>query len=249
MNVSLHYFILISYILCTHTIYSSEENNPTPIKNKYITINNYNTAKNDTSQTTDVENSSAASSTPIAPTPYIAFSEKFLDYMKDISPKSYATSLYNWCWEYKYRLALATLAGTYGYLWYTLYTIQNNITDTHTWSAWKHDCTLESLLALPPETLSEELINTIQNRYINDENPTDFISPLIQFAQDIKKEQENLTAYETTLQRYQKLYLYKLITIPEDLITTIKTKKQRVIYLHTLFQSWITRYKMERSIK
>lgn len=156
---------------------------------------------------------------------------------------------WQYCKDNKFCIAAITAAGSYGYLYYKVRAIQSYVDNATIWSAWKQSTPFEKLLALPQDQLMHELMTTIQERYMNAENPTDFLTPLMTFAKDIENEIALLASYHSYISWSMQFSLQKIVPIADMLLSQLTEKKQRAIYINTLFQSWLAQYKLEQITK
>ena len=96
-----------------------------------------------------------------------------------------ANTTYQFCYDNKYSIAALTVAGTYGYLFYKIRSIEAYVENPQRWSNWKKDISFERLLAIPQDQLTRDLIMAAQDRYMSPENPIDSLTPLITFSAEI----------------------------------------------------------------
>lgn len=166
-----------------------------------------------------------------------------------VSLSDIASVTCQYCSDNKYTLAALAIAGSYGYLFYKIRSIQSHVDNPHSWSAWKQDLSFDNLLRIPQDKLTIELMAAIQKNYIVPNNPTDFITPLVNFSKDIMQEQALLSQYHSYIEWSTRYSLQKAIPFSDTLLSQLMERKQRVIYLNTLFQSWLTQYKLEQITK
>lgn len=160
-------------------------------------------------------------------------------YLRDVT-----AIISQYCKSNKYYLAALGIASSYGYLYYKVHTIKSYISNPHTWSTWMQDVSFEKLLSIPQDKLTHDLIAAIQARYASPQNPTDSLAPLIEFSKDIEKEKQLITTYHTYISWSTQFSLQKIIPFSNTLLSQITERKQRIIYISTLFQTWLTHNKL-----
>jgi len=145
-------------------------------------------------------------------------------------------------WNHKWKLGLSTLAALYGFL---LLEIWRSKKQNGKWGSWKKDIPFADLLAVPQKNLAQQLIDDIKTIYLNAENATNQLAPLIEFLKaidkELKQEQRSLkinSFIETT--RIEKAFPIKPNT------QSIKEKIQRLTYLKNLFTTWLSDYKLQQ---
>jgi len=94
------------------------------------------------------------------------------------------------------KLALVIVLAGYLITCYEIYSGDNYSEQTELWANWRDDLSLEQLLNIPHEDLTQELLTEIQRRYISQGNPTDFVSPLTHFLNSLENEIKTLTYYK-----------------------------------------------------
>lgn len=111
------------------------------------------------------------------------------------------------------------------------------------WSEWNAQMG-DELLTIPQEEVAQELVKEIQQRYVDGQNPSDFISPFITFVRDVEEEQK-------WLNRYRSLYSYLAVVggayvfpFEEELYEELEEKIARLAWLKNLYYAWIAEYKL-----
>jgi hypothetical protein len=194
-----------------------------------------------------VNNNGSNQTTPPPPPPqYETTQQYFKKAFESLHFKDLASASYEYCCQNKYYLATFSVAGTYGYMFYKVRSIQSYVDNPGIWGTWKRDIPFEQLLAIPQDQLTRELMMAIQGRYISAENPTDSLAPLITFASEIAEEKELLTNYHTYVSWCMQFSLQRVMPCSQTLLTQLNERKQRATYLSTLFQSWLAHYKLEQ---
>lgn len=179
------------------------------------------------------------------PTVYEATQQYFKKTFQEMRLSDIASNIGQYCSENKcYILASAGL-GTYMYMLYKLRVIQSYV-DQPSWRNWKKDMPLDTLLAIPQDQLTHDLMLSIQERYVSIEKPTDSLTPLITFSQEIAKEKELLASYHSYVSWCTYCSLNKILPFSGTLLAQLTEQKQRTAYISTLFQSWLAHYKLEQ---
>jgi hypothetical protein len=180
------------------------------------------------------------------PTTYEATQQYLRKSFQGIRLSDIASNICQYCSEHKYYLATSAILGTYMYMFYRMRVIQSYVDNQPSWGNWKKDIPLDKLLAIPQDQLTHDLMISIQERYVSIENPTDSLTPLINFTQEIAEEKELVTAYHAYVAWCTQYSLNKILPFSVTLLTQLTERKQRITYISTLFQSWLAHYKLEQ---
>lgn len=141
-------------------------------------------------------------------------------------------------------LITSSALGIYSYLWYRLLKTRWILFNSNSLCNWHSEISFEELIHIPQKQLALELLTTIQHRYQTAKNLTDFLSPLMEFLQEINQELDQLTFCISYYRNLQKVYLSLLFPYQCSLIETAESAHQRLSYLKNLFLAWVTEYKM-----
>jgi len=147
--------------------------------------------------------------------------------------------------RHKLRILLASLVCGYSTILYSLTKGAAYIENNTLWSSWNHNLLLEDLLGINYHELSNNLISAIQARYMNPKNPTDFLTPLMQFLQAIKIEKKKLKFYRHLYTFLDKTYLLKLFPCKKTSFLKISERLQRLHYIENVFSFWLSQYKIK----
>lgn len=139
---------------------------------------------------------------------------------------------------------LTTYMGTQGLLFY----LRSALTKKNRWSSWKEHITLDELYVMPQSILAEELLHDIQKSYVNIKNPTDFVTPLINFINEVEKERHLLQLYRSLVSLLNMCYINRLFFCNQQLFTTSEFRLKRLDYIHRSFLAWLTDFKVTNSI-
>ena len=129
---------------------------------------------------------------------------------------------------------------TYIYLCAKLILDNHYINRSDLWAHWKQDHSLTQLCTLSPDALRKELIMTIQQRYLNTDNPTDSITPMTHFLHNIKQEEKRLKSYCRYGTWLTSTWLRKIFPINQNKINNAQNLIERLAFVHHLFLSWAT---------
>ena len=215
--------------VCNTTSLSSDQLPPLPVQvTVFIDNNNQMSSKN----TTKNENRVTETAKTVSPIVSRSF-----DYAKSCSLQPYQ-------WFKKNRRY--GILGAYLITWVILLSSHYYLNQVHSWSSWQSAISFTELYTRSEKLLKEELIFDIQKRYINQRNPTDFISPLVTFINKINAEEKYLNYYINMLNGINKLYLARLFLINEKKIKEAKARKQRLTFIRQLFLSWAAEYNINQ---
>jgi len=164
---------------------------------------------------------------------------RLFDYAKSFDSQPYKLSMYQWCKKNKYKIIRRSTLGCYLTIWVILLLSHYYFNQANSWSGWQSAISFNELYSKPQQLLQQELIFDIQKRYINQQNPTDFISPLVTFMNRINIEEKYLNCYTTMLNGINRLHLARLFLINGKKIKEIELQKQRLTFVQQLFSSWV----------
>ena len=175
----------------------------------------------------------------------IAF--RFLSYAKSFDLQLCKCCLYQWLNKNKYKIIPYSICSWYVGTWLLLLSSHYYFNQTGLWSDWQSTMSFAQLCVKPEQLLQQELIFDIQRRYVNQQNPTDFINPLVTFLSKINSEEKYINCYITLLNGINSLRLARLFLISEKKIKEIKLRKQQLTFVRELFLSWIAEYNINQS--
>lgn len=180
------------------------------------------------------------------PTTYETAQQYFKKAISGIHLSDIASNISQYCSENKYYMAASAIFGGYAYMFYRLRVIQSYVDNQPSWGAWKKDVPMTTLLAIPQDKLTQDLMISIQERYVSIENPTDSLTPLITFSKEVADEKELIAAYHSYVSWCTQCSLSKILPFSDALLAQLAERKQRITYVSTLFQSWLAHYKLEQ---
>ncbi len=244
MNTRIIY--LYATLICLHnTMQSGEDDRATTennnknktVVNVYpgnVNVTNNNDNTNNNANDTNVSNTVVNK----IKTKMESFVEQSVKYVSEISPREVASSAYTYLAMYK----LPILVGTTGSIYLTLFTIifmgNRFLTSDTTWASWKKDQSLEELQELSQDKLGKELIRDVQKRHINKANPTDYISPLVQFVQTVEKETKIVNHYLQLAVPLRWTRLSYIFPINNKSFEHAQEARKRLIFVKHIFISW-----------
>jgi hypothetical protein len=167
------------------------------------------------------------------------------DYYKD-KVQHQCMSLSQWIGVNKQRIVVSIIIGLYALLCYLAHNANQYIkSDTH-WFAWKRNSSLSNLLNENQQDLQEQLMVSIQARYLQPSNPTNFIDPIIHFIGDINHELTTLRRYHSLISLLNDFYISRIMLVKSDLAMAIQEKIDRVVYIKKVFDCWIGQHNMQQ---
>ncbi len=168
------------------------------------------------------------------------------DYVRSFDPQPYKQYVGQWLKKNKYKIIQYGICSWYVGTWLLLLSSHYYFNQTDLWSDWQLTIPFTELCARSEQLLQQELIFDIQRRYINQQNPTDFISPFVTFLSRINSEEKYINRYITLLNGINSLRLAQLFLITEKKVKEIKLRKQRLTFVRELFLSWIAEYNINQ---
>lgn len=144
---------------------------------------------------------------------------------------------------------LLACAGGFGYVWTCHLCVKANayMARLDTWSVWKRTYLLEELMRIPQNELANELLLEIQRRYINQNNPTDFITPLITFVREVDLELKALKRIQFLAKWLSRLFVARIFPLNREVVASIDERVKRLTYVHNVFSSWAAEYTVEHN--
>ncbi|MFC1845566.1 hypothetical protein ACFLX2_00385 [Candidatus Dependentiae bacterium] len=151
--------------------------------------------------------------------------------------------------DHKYKILGVGIIGVCVFFIYQILRGNSYLARDNLWSAWKNNLEMEELLAMPKQELANKLMIEVQKRYVNTEDPADFLSPMVDFMKDVENELSELRYYRRLYSWNSKIYLSKILPFNKKLFDGIKEKIQRLLYFKNGFASWVAQYKMLNALK
>jgi hypothetical protein len=188
----------------------------------------------------------ATASTNTQQTTAVSQSLNFWQYLQ-FDPKPYATGFFAFLDAHKYKLLMASLAATYAAMYYQLLKDKHFIYKKDTWAAWKQNLSFDQLCELPSQELEKTLLHEIQIRYLDSQNPTNFISPLVSFVNSAQEEQHRIKRYLTYADWLKKFYLSKFFPLDQQTYLLAQDRLNRLAFVKHIFSSWAASFNMSQA--
>ncbi len=132
---------------------------------------------------------------------------------------------------------------TYLYLYYQLKKAIWLMRDKGSWCNWKAEAPFETFKNGDKKELAQELLESIQTRYLNSSNPTDHVGPLNSFLEDYRRELYIFRSYFFIATWIKRLHLTKIFPVNNQDIELLKEKIERLCYIKAIFFEWTNEYK------
>jgi hypothetical protein len=158
--------------------------------------------------------------------------------IKTVSPRAVGRSAADWCSQNKKKIMKYGAVSIY--LMISIVLIQGAlfIRKQTTWASWKKQLSMEELLALSQDQLGRELVHAIQQRHMNVQNPTDHITPLVRFVQEVDQEMKTLNRYLILATAIRRCRLIWIFPTNNQKIEFAQELKQRLMFVRHTFISW-----------
>ncbi|MGB8467567.1 MAG: hypothetical protein WCE21_01050 [Candidatus Babeliales bacterium] len=123
----------------------------------------------------------------------------------------------------------------------------HNFTMTRTcyWGMWKKEVPLEVLLISDHDAMAQELITAIHMRYHKNDEPTNFLTPLRRFMDDIEREMAFLNRYIHLWEWTQTMRISRLFPNQTNGVTRARETLKRVQVLAEIFKRWCASYTLQ----
>jgi hypothetical protein len=151
--------------------------------------------------------------------------------------------------NYKWHLIGASLALSYASLCYFIIVGNSYLGNKDLWSSWHQELSLEQLLAIPQQQLSQDLLHEIQRRYTDPSSLSDLNKPLAQFLTTIEQEEQDIRWYQSFYSWLSFAYITKIIPFSKQRFAKINERLQRLAYYKNIFQSWAAQYQLEHAAR
>jgi len=222
---------------------------------KHVTIVNIsptanfdNHAKNSNKSTNNITNSTQIIIS-IATNIHAWFKQQ-LTYIRSIDPKKYQDYFQSFLSRHKYKIIFCSLLGSYGTLSAKIVLDNHYLNQSDLWGMWQPNLSFDQLCEIPQKKLGRELILEIQRRYLNQERPTDFITPLITFIKAADYELKRIVRYIRIATCIKHLHLIILFPTNEKKIEKAQLILQKLRFVKHIFLSWAAEYNlMQKQLK
>ncbi len=197
----------------------------------YLGNENISTNKNESRQTVTV---------------VFSFVSRLLGHAKSFDPQPYKQYARQWLKKNKYKIIRYSILGSYLTICSLLLSSHYYLNQPGLWSHWQAGIPFTELCTKPQQLLQQELIFDIQKRYLNQQNPTDFMTPFVTFMNRITTEEKYINRYIMMLNGINRLYLRRLFLINEKKIREIELHKQRLTFVKQVFLSWAAEFNINQ---
>lgn len=150
--------------------------------------------------------------------------------------------------RYRAPFLLVTTIGTYAYLWYQLYDARALLKDQQAWCNWKDHIDIDRFLLCNHNEMSKELLLDIQERYINNQNPSDYIVPLVSFLAIIEKEKQALETYLWWSKKFITSYARFIFPIDNECIKLASQALTRLKCIKKIFVTCLAERNTDNSL-
>lgn len=149
--------------------------------------------------------------------------------------------------SYKWYLIGGGICAVYTFVCYYIIKGNKYLSRSTLWSSWHPELSLDELHSFKQTTLADELVLTIQQRYTNPENPTDFLSPLAQFMRKTTEELKYLRFYKKLFTFLHTFLLTKLLPINVARYNLIPERINRLLFFRHIFTTWAAAYNVSHN--
>lgn len=149
--------------------------------------------------------------------------------------------------KYKYWLPITIVTCAYCSLFYKITYAHTILNSKNSWSNWKSNLTFDKLLSTTQKDLALELITEIQKKYMDTQNPTNFITPMVNFINDINAEMQELEKYVKIINLIKTVKLQSIYPIISDQkLSQAKEKINKLVYIKNIFSEWSVEFKQQQ---
>ena len=128
-------------------------------------------------------------------------------------------------------ISCMSLFAGYGCIAYKIYVANQIINHPSAWSNWKQEKTLEDLFTIPQSKLEADLLYAFQSRYIDSENPTDFIFSLVRSSISLQNEIDTVRKQIIRYKWIAACRAYKLLFLSEDSLHILQEKYRKLTFM------------------
>lgn len=161
--------------------------------------------------------------------------------------KGIIASIITYVGNNKIKCSCAGLATLYSYIAYQIYSRDQIMNAPTSWANWHNGCTFEEFMSFPASSSGSDLLQEVQTRYADPDNPTNFIYSLVEFTKtlqgDIKNAEELVTIY-SWLDKAQCAHLF---FIDSSVIAAAQAKLHKLLFIKHIFATWYASYKIEKN--
>ncbi len=165
--------------------------------------------------------------------------------LTDIHPSQLAANGSAFIFAHKGKFMVGTALATYLGIVAALYSGNRYLNNPKRWCCWKRQMSVEEMQLCTQKQLEVDLVTHIQRTYLNPQNPTDKLTPLIQFMKGIDREMVIVGRYLTLATIINRCRLSRIFPINDQKIERAQEKKQRLIFIKHIFVSWAAQHNFE----
>ena len=163
----------------------------------------------------------------------------------DIHPSQLAANGSAFIFAHKGKFIVGTALATYLGIVAALYAGNRYLNNPKRWCCWKRQMSIEEMQLCTQKQLEADLVTHIQRQYLNPQNPTDKLTPLIQFMKVIDREMVIVGRYLTLATTINRCRLSRIFPITDQKIERAQEKKQRLTFIKHIFVSWAAQHNFE----
>lgn len=157
------------------------------------------------------------------------------------------TTFNEFIFKYKYWLTITAATCIYCSIFYKIAHANRLLSSTDSWCNWKSDLTFAKLLSASQKDLAQELITDIQKKYMDPQNPTNFVTPMVNFVNDINNEIKELESYVKIVNSIKTVKLKTIYPIiSDDKLDQAKEKINKLVYTKNIFSEWSVEFKQQQ---
>ena len=149
--------------------------------------------------------------------------------------------------KYKYWLTITAATCIYCSIFYKMAHANRLLNSTDSWCNWKSDLTFAKLLSTSQKELAQELIGDIQKKYTDPQNPTNFVTPMVNFVNELNNEIQELETYVKMVNLIKMARLKTIYPIiSDDKLDQAKEKINKLAYIKNIFSEWSVEFKQKQ---
>ncbi len=242
-----------SHHISINTSEQKKENEENSVKKKEITINI--TVAPNVNQTVVTKTSAGSSSKSTSISSAYAYLENsvknVVNMLQSMTMENVSKDFAHCIGPYKWHILLITPVATYcGFCSFLIgahYFMQNRAV----WARWKRHLSVEELNhecldEAKKKQFMQNLIDDIFKCHLNPNEPTNHISPLVQFIAAVEREMKLINRYLLLANVISKTRIIKLFPTNDKKIAHAQECKQRLSFVKHLFVAWTATYNLSQ---
>jgi hypothetical protein len=144
--------------------------------------------------------------------------------------------------QYKWQLGIGSTVWLYFYIHYILYYYSSMTYQSHSWINWRKEISTEQLVGYNHQTLAQDLLKSVQVRYLDVQNQGNLLLPIAQFLKDLDSEIQDAKKYVWWYELLHRFYGEYTFMLQAAKYEQVKDGIMRLEFLKSLFLSWFTKY-------